>query len=53
MPLDVINFELSDAKTDRVSLSFHLTSLEKARVKNAWMLPENQASLKLLMDLLK
>lgn len=53
MPLHVINFELSDAKTDRVSLSFHLTSLEKARVKNAWMLPENQASLKLLMKLLK
>lgn len=53
MPLHVINFELSDAKTDRVSLSFHLTSLEKARVKNAWMLPENQASLKLLMELLK
>ncbi|UPT66669.1 MAG: hypothetical protein M0D57_19860 [Sphingobacteriales bacterium JAD_PAG50586_3] len=53
MPLDVINFELSDAKTERVSLSFHLTSLEKARVKNAWMLPENQASLKRLLELLK
>lgn len=53
MPIDVINFELSDAKTDRVSLSFHLTALEKARVKNAWMLPENQASLKLLQELLQ
>jgi hypothetical protein len=53
MPIDVLNFELSDLKTERVSLSFHLTSLEKARVKNAWMLPENQASFNLLQELLR
>jgi hypothetical protein len=53
MPIEVLNFELSDAKTDGLSLSFHLTALEKARVKNAWMLPENQASLKKLQQLLE
>lgn len=53
MPLEVINFELSDVKADRVSLSFHLTTLEKTKVKNAWNLPENRASYERLKKLLQ
>lgn len=53
MPVDVINLELSDAKTDRVSLNLHLTSLEKERIRNAIKLPENQRSLDQLHKLLE
>lgn len=53
MPIDVINLELSDEKTDRVSLNLHLTSLEKARIKNAMKHAENQHSIDKLRKLME
>jgi hypothetical protein len=52
--LDVINFNLrKELKKDNVSLSWHLTKLEKNMVINSIGNPENQASLEKLKKLLK
>lgn len=53
MPIEMINLELSDAKTDAVSLSLHLTAYEKTKVKNALQLPENQKAIERLRSLLE
>jgi hypothetical protein len=52
--LNVLNFNLrKEIKKDNVSLSWHLTKLEKNMVINSIHNPENQASLMKLKQLLK
>ncbi len=51
-PLDVVTFQLRHDKEDRISLSLHLTALEKRRIKSAVRTDENQAALKRLKKLL-
>lgn len=52
--IDVVNFSLPITEKNRVSLSWHLTQLEKQQVANAFYLLEgNKASLKRLQELLK
>ena len=52
--LDVLNFNLrKEIKKDNVSLSWHLTKLEKRMVINSINNPENKASLKKLKELLR
>lgn len=52
-PIDIIDFELRNELNDRISLSWHLTNKEKKKVSASLFLPENQAAIKKLVDLLK
>jgi hypothetical protein len=52
--LEVLNFNLrKEIKKDNVSLSWHLTKLEKRIIINSINNPENKASLKKLKELLR
>ena len=51
--LNVVDLELTHPDQDRISLSFHLTSLEKRRVLNAIRFPENQRALEQVQELLR
>ncbi len=51
--IDVVNFNLRHGEEDNISLSWHLTQLERKQVLNAIYLPENQGAIEQLKDLLK
>ncbi len=51
-PIDQISFNLLENKSDRISLSWHLTKQEKAKIHEAFYSAENQASLQRLSELL-
>jgi hypothetical protein len=48
----VVSFELRQGKGERISLSWHLTQLEKKQIINSLELPENQSSTEKLKELL-
>lgn len=52
-PIDIIDFELRNELNDRISLSWHLTNKEKKKVSASLFLPENQAAVKRLVELIK
>ncbi len=51
--IDIIDLQLRNEKDDRISLSWHLTNKEKRKVLQSLYLPENQAALKRIVELLK
>jgi hypothetical protein len=51
-PVDIVTFNLRENKTDRISLSWHLTKQEKNKIKNAFYSDANQQSLQRLKNLL-
>ncbi|MDF2436596.1 MAG: hypothetical protein K0Q95_972 [Bacteroidota bacterium] len=51
--IDIIDFQLRNELNDRISLSWHLTNKEKKKVSASIFLPENQAAVKKLVELLK
>jgi hypothetical protein len=54
-PIDVIDLQLKshDVDASNISMSWHLTSKEKIRIRESVKLPENQKSIKKLQELLK
>lgn len=50
--IDLVAFNLREAKTDRISLSWHLTSQEKLKIARAWKSKGNQAAMLQLQKLL-
>jgi hypothetical protein len=52
-PIDFIDFQLRNELNDRISLSWHLTTKEKKKVSASLYLPENQANIKKLRELIK
>ncbi len=51
-PIDVFDFQLAQSSNEMISLSWHLTEIEKNKVKEAINLPENKESAKKLIELL-
>ena len=51
-PVHLVAFNLREARKDRISLSWHLTSQEKAKIENAFKSPGNQAAMDELERLL-
>ena len=51
IPLDVVTFALRNAPEDNISLSWHLTNLEKQKIKQAINNQNNQKELKKIIDL--
>ncbi len=51
--LDVVDFQLFNEVNDNISLSWHLTNLEKQKVYRSIFIKENQASFKRLKKLLE
>lgn len=51
-PVDIVTFNLRENKSDRISLSWHLTKEEKNKIKNAFYSSSNQAALGRLKQLL-
>jgi hypothetical protein len=47
-----VAFNLREAKKDRISLSWHLTSQEKLKIARAWKSKGNQAAMLQLQKLL-
>jgi hypothetical protein len=52
-PVDVVTFNLKENTSDRISLSWRLTSREKQRIEKAFRTKENSESLQKLLLLLK
>jgi hypothetical protein len=52
-PVDVVTFNLRENRTDRISLSWHLTKQEKNKIKNALNSKSNLESLERLRKLLR
>ena len=52
-PVDIITFNLREKRTDRISLSWHLTKQEKMKIANAFNSLKNQSSFQRLKKLLK
>lgn len=53
-PLEVVNFTLLQNQTERTSLSWHLTKLEKKQILSSLeRIPGNQEAMKRIMELLK
>jgi hypothetical protein len=52
-PVDIITFNLREKRTDRISLSWHLTKQEKMKIANAFNSLNNQSSFQRLKKLLK
>lgn len=52
-PVDLVIFNLRESKKDRISLSWHLTSYEKHKIKKALKSESNQKSFEQLEKLLK
>lgn len=50
--VNIVRLELQNEANDHISLSWHLTHKEKRKVFHSLNLPENQASVKLIQDLL-
>jgi hypothetical protein len=51
-PVDLISFNLRETQSERISLSWHLTSQEKLKIKNAINSKANQHSLEQLKKIL-
>ena len=51
-PVNIVTFNLRENKTDRISLSWHLTKNEKQKIERAFKSSKNQATLKRLKSLL-
>ena len=51
--IDVFDFQLAQSSNEMISLSWHLTEIEKNKVKEAINLPENKESAKRLIELLQ
>jgi len=51
--VEIINLEMRNEKSDKISLSWHLTQKEKRKVLESVNMTENQRSLKRLKELLK
>ena len=51
--IDVINLELHNHVHDRISLSWHLTTKERMKVKNSVQSANNKESLRKLKDLIE
>jgi hypothetical protein len=51
--IEIIDLQLRNEKTDRISLSWHLTNKEKKKVLASLYLPENQEAMKRIINLLK
>ncbi len=51
--MEIIDIQLRNDKTDHISLSWHLTNKEKKKVFESIFLPENQAAVKRIIELLK
>ncbi|OFY85088.1 MAG: hypothetical protein A3F72_04905 [Bacteroidetes bacterium RIFCSPLOWO2_12_FULL_35_15] len=51
--IEFIDLQLRNEKHDRISLSWHLTNKEKKKVLQSLDLPENQAAIKRIVELLK
>ena len=51
-PIDIVTFNLRENKTDRISLSWHLTRNEKQKIERAFRSEQNQLSLRKLGTLL-
>ncbi|MFN5417166.1 MAG: hypothetical protein ACK5B9_08930, partial [Flavobacteriia bacterium] len=52
-PVNLVIFNLRESKKDRISLSWHLTSFEKQKIKKALYSPSNKEASKQLEMLLK
>lgn len=52
-PVDIVTFNLRENKSDRISLSWHLTKQEKNKIRNAFYSESNQGSLQRLKQLLE
>jgi hypothetical protein len=50
--LEILDFELKNEETDRISLSWHLTNYEKKKILNSLDSPENQESFRKLAKLI-
>ncbi len=51
--IEIIDLQLRNDKSDHISLSWHLTAKEKRKVLASLYLPENQESIKRIIELLK
>lgn len=51
-PVDIVTFNLRESIEDRISLSWHLTSSEKQKIKNSLNSIENKNALKTVQELL-
>lgn len=52
-PLEVVDFQLRNEGNDNISLSWHLTTDEKRRIRSSLYLPENQKAILKLQKLLQ
>ena len=52
-PIDVIDLQLKSHDVNNISMSWHLTSKEKIRIRESVKLPENQEAIKRLKELLQ
>jgi hypothetical protein len=52
-PIDVIDLQLKSHDVKNISMSWHLTSKEKIRIRESVKLPENQQAIAKLKELLK
>ena len=52
-PLDIVSFNLRQASKDKISLSWHLTTQEKVKIKKAFESSNNQKAFEDLLDLLE
>ena len=51
--VDVVYFQIDNTGTDDISLSWHLTDIEKLQVKNSINQPDNVKAIELLKTMLK
>ncbi len=51
--IDIVDLQLRNEANDRISLSWHLTNKEKKKVFYSIKLPENQAAIERIVELLK
>lgn len=52
-PIDVIDLQLKSHDVNSISMSWHLTAKEKIKIRESVKLPENQAAIKRLKELMK
>lgn len=52
-PIEIVDLQLRNELNDRISLSWHLTNKEKRKVLESINLPENQTSMKKIIELLQ
>lgn len=51
--IEIIDLQLRNERTDKISLSWHLTNKEKKKVLRSINLPENQQAIEKIVELLK